>query len=322
YILQQMEINSTGYNMYEMVLLEGNLDRGKLENTFRQLIARHETLRTSFHIAEGEPVQKIEKRVQFEIQYQEEAKKDREIEQAARQFIRAFRMSEAPLLRVGIIEIHDGASSSNDAPYHGQNRCILMVDMHHIISDGISMELFIKEFLEIYSGKEPHPLRLQYKDYSQWQNSRRWKDLNKQQETYWLKQFEGEVPVLNLPIDFPRPAVWRFEGKTTQFEITKDETGQLLQMAAEHEATLFMILLAIYNIMLSKLSDQESIVIGTPVMGRPHADLQTIIGIFINTLALKNNPSGEKTVKEFLGEVGNNTLKALENQEYPFENLV
>ncbi|MCP4149173.1 MAG: non-ribosomal peptide synthetase, partial [bacterium] len=144
----------------------------------------------------------------------------------------------------------------------------------------------------------------------------------KEQESYWQNQFEDEVPVLNLPTDYPRPAIWSFEGNTTAFELTKDDTTRLRQKAVEKDTTLFMVLLTIHNIMLSKLSGQETIVIGTPVMGRPHADLQTIIGIFINTLALKNKPSGEKTVTEFLAEVGTGTLEALENQEYPFENLV
>ncbi|MCP4152471.1 MAG: hypothetical protein GY757_32330, partial [bacterium] len=201
-------------------------------------------------------------------------------------------------------------------------RHIRMVDMHHIISDGISMENFITEFVEIYSGKELAPLRLQYKDYSQWQNSRRWKEQNKNREAYWLKQYEGEIPVLNLPTDYPRPQEWNFEGKTETFEIEKQETLQLHQQAAQHNTTLFIELIAILNILLAKLSGQESIVIGTPVMGRPHADLQSIIGVFINTLALKNNPAGEKTIEEFRGEVRNGTLEALENQEYPFESLV
>ncbi|MCP4151972.1 MAG: amino acid adenylation domain-containing protein, partial [bacterium] len=166
------------------------------------------------------------------------------------------------------------------------------------------------------------PIPLQYKDYSQWQNSRHWKDLRNEQEAYWLKQFEGEIPVLNLPIDYSRPPVWKFEGKTTAFEIGKEETKQLRHMAVENNSTLFMILLATYNILLSKLSGQERIVIGTPVMGRPHADLQPIIGIFINTLALKSNPTGEKKVNRYLEEITHTTLKALENQEYPFENLV
>ncbi|MCP4149091.1 MAG: AMP-binding protein, partial [bacterium] len=228
-------------------------------------------------------------------------------------FVRPFRISQPPLFRVELIKTGDR---------HGNERHILMLDMHHIISDGLSMELFIKEFIEIYAGKEPAPFRLQYKDFSQWQNSRQWKELNKTREAYWLKQYEGEKSALNLPTDYPRPPVWRFEGKTAAFRIEKQETRQLQQQALQHNTTLFIELIAIYSILLSKLSGQEAIVIGTPVMGRPHADLLAIIGIFVNTLAIKNYPTGEKNIKEFLGEVRNGVLKALENQEYPFEDLV
>ncbi|MCP4156049.1 MAG: amino acid adenylation domain-containing protein, partial [bacterium] len=316
YILQQMDENSTGYNMGEMVILEGTLDKGKLANTFKQLIHRHESLRTSFHVEEGEPVQKIENEVQLEIESTTVTGGDREVRQEAEKFFRPFPLSRAPLMRVGLLKT--GQETQDVA----KTQHILMVDMHHIISDGISMGLFIREFMEIYSGAKPAPHTLQYKDYSHWQNSRKWQEINKEQEAWWRKQFEGEIPVLNIPTDYPRPAVWSFEGKTTGFEITKGETQQLQQMAVKNKTTLFVILLTIYNIMLAKLSGQEIVVIGTPVMGRPHADLQTIIGIFINTLALKNEPAAAKTYKEFLGEVGSRTLEALENQEYPFENLV
>ncbi|MCP4150305.1 MAG: AMP-binding protein, partial [bacterium] len=210
YILQQMDENSTGYNMCEMVVLEGNLDREKLEGTFKKLIARHESLRTYFLMIDGEPVQKIAERVQFEIRCIGVGGKEHDLETITGRFVRPFRISQPPLFRVELIKTGDG---------HGNERHILMVDMHHIISDGLSMELFIKEFMEIYAGKEPAPFRLQYKDFSQWQNSRQWKELNKNREAYWLKEYEGEKPVLNLPTDYPRPPVWRFEGKTAAFRI-------------------------------------------------------------------------------------------------------
>jgi bacitracin synthase 3 len=196
--------------------------------------------------------------------------------------------------------------------------------MHHIISDATSMGIMEKEFMTIYEKSDLQPLRLQYKDYAEWQNRPgvKEKEKNKKQETYWLKQFKGEIPVLALPIDYPRPAVQGFEGSTISFAIDDKETQVLSMLALENEATMYMVLLSIYNILLSKLSGQEDIVTGTPVMGRSHADVHSIMGMFVNTLALRNYPQKQKTFEQLLQEVRKNALAAFENQDYPFEDLV
>ncbi|MCP4158035.1 MAG: hypothetical protein GY757_60565, partial [bacterium] len=166
------------------------------------------------------------------------------------------------------------------------------------------------------------PLRIQYKDYSQWQHSEKEKGNIKNQETYWLKQFEDEIPVLELPLDYPRPAIQSFEGDSVNFALTGDETKALKMMALSTGTTVFMVLLSVYNTLLAKLGNPEDIIVGTPVAGRRHADLEKIIGMFVNTLALRNFPEGEKTFNEFLTEVKGRTLDAFENQEYQFEELV
>ncbi|MCP4149513.1 MAG: non-ribosomal peptide synthetase, partial [bacterium] len=196
------------------------------------------------------------------------------------------------------------------------------VDIHHIISDGVSHDILQKDFKALYIGQELPSLRIQYKDYSEWQNSEKEKGSIKKQETYWLKQFEGEIPVLELPLDYPRPTIQRFEGDTLHFVLSGDETKTLKAMALAGGSTTFMALLSVYNMMLAKLGNPEDIIVGTPVAGRRHADLEKIIGMFVNTLALRNFPEGAKTFKEFLTEVKGRTLDAFENQEYQFETLV
>ncbi|MCP4148511.1 MAG: hypothetical protein GY757_12265, partial [bacterium] len=195
-------------------------------------------------------------------------------------------------------------------------------DMHHIISDGVSFGIFVREFMELYAGKKLQPVPLQYKDYSEWQNRPKEKERVKNQEEYWLNQFEGEIPVLNLPTDYPRPAIRSFEGKTHHFRVEKGETAALKRMALREEATLYMVLTAIFNSFLSRMSGQEDIIIGTPTTGRSHADLEDTIGMFVNTLALRNRPDSDKTYGEFLAQVKKNTLEAFENQEYQFDELV
>jgi fengycin family lipopeptide synthetase D len=194
--------------------------------------------------------------------------------------------------------------------------------MHHIISDAASHEILVKDFMSLREGKELPVLRLQYKDYSQWQNSERHPAVRQRQEDYWLKAFSGKLPVLNLPSDYPRPPVQSFEGDIYYFKVAGEETASLRKLASKQGATMQIILLAIFYILIARISGQEDIIIGTSVIGRRHPDLENIPGVFTNTLALRNHPSGEKTFLEFLKEVKESSLNAYENQDYPFENLV
>ena len=304
YILQCIEPQSIGYNIPMAAVMGVKPDRKRLENVFRQLIQRHESLRTSFHMVDGEPVQEIHDRLEFEIEHH-----TTEGDIAIQRFVRPFDLSQAPLLRVGIINARD-------------NRPILIIDMHHIISDGTSMTLFIHELLLLYSGNPLAPLSIQYKDYAQWQNQEKKKEAVRQQEAYWLKEISGELPVLEIPLDFPRPAVRSFTGAELRFKLDREETAALKKMALSGDVTLFMLLLAITNVLLMRLTGQEDILVGTPIAGRRHSDLQKIIGMFLNTLVMRNRPSVNKTFAVFLKEVKTKTSEAFENQDYPFEELV
>jgi tyrocidine synthetase-3 len=298
YILQQMDLDSTAYNIPERIPLAGNLYIEKLQEAFSKLIERHASLRTSFHLVNDCPVQRVHREVEFEIEYADLTAKTR-----------PFDLAQAPILQVRLIN-------------PGKNSHILMIDMHHIVSDGISHQVLVQDFMALYKGEALPWLRLQYKDFSQWQNNESQKAVIKQQEVYWLREFSGEIPVLNLPTDFKRPVIQRFEGSKVRFGISADDTKALKTIASGSGATVFMVLLSIYNILLLKLSNQEDIIIGTPVAGRRHADLEKIIGMFVNTLALRNFPFGEKTFSQFLEEVKERALEAFDNQEYQFEDLV
>ncbi|MGB7606468.1 MAG: condensation domain-containing protein, partial [Lutisporaceae bacterium] len=307
YTLQQFEEDSISYNMPMVMTIEGELDKTRLEETFNRLIQRHEALRTSFEVIEGEPVQIVHNEVSFEIKYTE-ADKEKASEIAAK-FVKAFDLSKVPLIRVALAKIKD-------------KEHILMIDMHHIISDGISMGILIKEFIELYDGKELSKLRIQYKDFAVWQNELFKSGEIKKQEEYWLKAFEGEVPVLNMPTDYQRPSIQSFEGDNVNVELNEELTNKLKQIAKETGSTMYMVLLSACNILLSKYSGQEDIIIGSPIAGRPHADLQNIMGMFVNTLAMRSYPESSKSFKEFLTEVKANSLSAFENQDYQFEELI
>ncbi|HLP46187.1 MAG TPA: condensation domain-containing protein, partial [Candidatus Kapabacteria bacterium] len=298
YILYQMNPQGIGYNIPSFLVLEGAIDKEKLEHTFKLMIRRHESLRTSFHMINDEPVQRIHDKVEFEIEYL-----------ATEAFIRPFDLSNAPLLRVGLIK-------------ENENKHILMMDMHHIISDGTSINIMVKDFMALYQGEFPSELQIQYKDFSNWQNDEKQAESLERQGEFWLNEFAGEIPVLELPVDYPRPAVQSFEGSSIPFEIDKETVGVLKTLALELGATIYMILLSLYTVFLAKLTNQEDIVIGSPIAGRRHVDLEKIIGMFVNTLALRNYPLGEKLFIYFLEEVKEKTLAAFNNQEYPYEDMV
>ncbi|MCK5058674.1 MAG: amino acid adenylation domain-containing protein, partial [Candidatus Aminicenantes bacterium] len=338
FILNQMEKDTIGYNMPIVVLLKGKPERDRFTETFRKLIVRHESLRTSFHRLDEEFVQRVHdpEDVEFEIEYHEsvgarravpgefpstggvaagrggldsETRSTQFITDIIDRFIRPFDLSVAPLLRAGLIPLE-------------KQEHILMVDTHHIISDGTSLGIITGDFMTLYSGKELTPLRIHYKDYCEWQNCDEQKKSLQQQGTYWQERFAGEIPVLDLPTDYPRPAVQSSAGRTVFFEIGPEETASLNRIALEKGATLYMVLLAVYNILLTKLSGREDIIVGAPTAGRRHVDLQGIIGMFINTLSMRNFPAGDKTFRNFLQEVKTATLEAFENQDYQFEDLV
>ncbi|QNV63831.1 Gramicidin S synthase 2 [Paenibacillus polymyxa E681] len=307
FILNQLEGAELSYNMPEAMLLEGALDRTRFEEAFRKLVARHETLRTGFEMVDGEASQRIYQDVNFAVEFYRVD--EQEAEETVHRFVRPFDLAKPPLLRVGLVEL---------AP----ERHILMYDMHHIISDGVSMEIFVEEFVRLYGGEQLEPLRIQYKDYTVWQHSQEQKERLQRQEAYWLDMFQGELPVLEMPTDYPRPAVQSYEGQTLEFFFDASKTDGLKQLASETGTTLFMVLLAAYNVLLHKYSGQEDVIVGTPIAGRNHGDVQPLIGIFLNTLAIRSYPASEKTFLSYLNEVKETTLHAFEHQNYPFEELV
>ncbi|PQP84731.1 non-ribosomal peptide synthetase [Paenibacillus sp. PCH8] len=307
YILNQLEGGELSYNIPGAMLLEGEIDRKLFEEAFRGLVARHETLRTGFEMVKGEAVQRIYEEVAFQVEYVQISGEP--AEETVRQFVRPFDLAKPPLLRIGLAEL---------AP----NRHILMFDTHHIVSDGISIDVLIEEFVHLYSGEQLEPLHIQYKDYAVWQQSDEQKAQLVKQEAYWLDMFRGELPVLELPTDYPRPAMQSYEGRTLQLFMNSEKSEGLKRLAAENGATLYMVLLASYTILLHKYTNQEDVVVGTPIAGRNHSDVQPLIGMFVNTLAIRSYPAAGKTFLDYLKEVKETTLGAFEHQNYPFEELV
>jgi len=311
FTLNQFDLETTVYNLPMAFIAEGKINFKRFESAVDQVIERHESLRTSFRLIDGQPQQKIhpQSEVEFEVEYEEqETIETEEINNLITEFISPFAFDKPPLMRIKVIKIES-------------EKHVLLFDMHHIISDGTSIQNLVEDLMLAYDQNSA-PLELQYKDFAVWQTKLFNSEKIEEQKQYWLDKFSGEIPTLQLPTDYPRPAQQSFAGDRIKFTIGKEFTAKLNKLASETDTTLFMVLLAAYNILLAKYSNQTDIIVGTPTSGRNHPDLQELIGMFINTLPLRNNPQPEKQFNQFLQEIKQNTLEAFANQDYQFDELV
>ncbi len=313
FVLNRLEGINTAYNLPGIWKAEGELDWRHFEKTFQKLVDRYDAFRTSFKMVDDELVQVIHRDVDFRLEYIHLESRGPESESALQEiienFCKPFDLGIAPLIRVALVKLPAGGH-------------LLLLDSHHIITDGISENICMREFFHLYTGKELPPLKLKYRDYSEWQNRLDSSGQLKYQEEYWLDTFDGEIPVLDLPNDYPRPAVQGFEGDIVGFALNRNVYEQINQLTKETGTTLFMVLLAMFNVLLHKYTGQEDIIVGSIVAGRNHIDLENVVGFFVKTLALRNSPSPDKSFDFFLEELKSNVLKAFENQMYPFSRLV
>jgi acyl transferase domain-containing protein/acyl carrier protein len=315
YLLNQIEGIGTAYNLAFGYILQGKLNRQRLEQTFQLLIYRHESLRTSFELVGNDPVQIIHQADDLNLQIpywvSDFEIENHKLNDLVFKFSKPFDLTRAPLIRLGLVKLE-------------QEKHLLILDVHHIVSDATSIMIMIRDFTVLYEneGKNLPGLRLRYKDFAVWQNHESGKAVMKRQGEYWLNQFKGDIPLLELFMDYPRPTAQSFAGEKINFHFDQALTKKLNQLIKETKTTLFIMLLAAFNILLSKYSGQEDIIVGAPIAGRQFVDLENINGVFINILPIRNHPDANKTFAEFLKEVKQNSLNAFENQGYPFAELI
>ncbi|MCP5055001.1 MAG: amino acid adenylation domain-containing protein, partial [bacterium] len=311
FLHQQVETTDISYNMQELMMLEGPLEKEQFESVIKQIIHRHESLRTGFRLLEGEPVQIISPDVHFELAFHDltglaGTSQTSEKERITRRFIKPFDLGQAPLLAAGLVKTGAGIHW-------------LMINIHHIIADGVSVGIFIKEFLTLYTHRQLQPLKLRYRDYVQWRNRSLKK--KKYQNHPGPGESEPARKILELPCDFPRSPHLTFEGRMIKLAFEEHRSQALKSLARRLDAGLFILLLGAFNVFLSKISGQEYIVVGSPMAGRVHDDLQDLMGLFINTLVLGNSPSGQKPFTAFLTEVKTNAVNAFEHQDIQYDRL-
>src|ERR1700733_10874935 len=321
WMLEQLGLPGGTYTIRAAVRLEGVLEVASLEATLSAIVGRHESLRTRFGSVDGVPYQVIDPAVPvvldlMDLSELEGGEQEGEVARLAQESVaRRFDLEAGPLLRVELLRL-------------GSAEHVVLLSMHHIVSDGWSMGVLIEEIGRLYAGYasgipvELKPLTVQYPDYALWQRNWLKDEVLEVQKAYWRKQMEGASQVLELPTDHVRPMVQSYRGAHHPVALSKELSTTLEQLARAEGATLFMVLLSAFQVLLSRWSGQEDVVGGSPMSRRTQAETEGLIGFFVNTLALRAEISGEHSFRTLLGQVRERTLSAYEHQDLPFEQVV
>lgn len=307
YYASIMDDNSVLYNVSGGIILDKPLDIELLEKCFNKLIDRHEVLRTHFKVIENDIVQIIDDKIDFNLKL-EKANSDN-LNDIYNNFIKPFDLSKAPLFRCKIAKLKNG-------------QILLLLDMHHIISDGTSLTILLNELCTLYNGETLPEKHIDYKDFTLWEKDQFNKEKFKKTRDFWVNQYKDEIPLLNMPTTYARPSVQSFEGANYYINLNNDIFESINNLAKKLEITPYMLMLSVFYILISKYTSQNDIVIGTPIVGRELPELSNILGMFVNTLALKNNVDHALSFKDFSANIKNYCLSAFQNQTYPFDELV
>ncbi|MTJ53551.1 amino acid adenylation domain-containing protein [Anabaena sp. UHCC 0253] len=321
WFFSQLEPESSAYNIPAAIQLTGNLNVLALENSINQIVHRHHILRTNFQVINGEPVQMIRAETNLQtpiIDLQNIPENTRETEAirlAKLEAEKPFNLEKDLLLRVNLLRL-----SETDH--------VILFTMHHIISDGWSTGILIRELTTFYKAFDSNQkcnlpeLPIQYIDFAVWQRQYLQGDILQTQLNYWKQQLSGNLPILELPTDRPRPAIQTDRGTSQSFTLFPSLTAALKNLSQQEEVTLFMILLAAFKVLLYRYTQQEDILVGTPIANRNRSEIEGLIGFFINTLVIRSDLEGNPTFQQLLTQIKKTTLAAYNHQDLPFEQLV
>ena len=320
WFLDQLQGGTAAFNSPVHLRFSGSLNLDALEKSIAEILKRHEVLRTNFPVRNGTPVSVVRPVDTSNLELidcssMEEGEKERLIEDRLQaDATTPFDLASDPLARIVLLR--------RDREDH-----TLLLTIHHIVSDGWSIGIFLHEMSRLYRAfdqDEPHLLsepELQYADYARWQRTITDEKLERDL-SYWKNVLQGAPALLNLPTDKPRPAVYRYKGSKVRFEIGPELTAGLKAIGEQEKATLFMTLLAAYAALLSRISGLVDIVIGYPIAGRRRKELESLIGCFVNTLVVRSDLSGDPTFRQLIAQVRSTSAEAYEHQDLPFEKLV
>ena len=295
------------YNIAGGIVLDKELNKTKLEECFNTLIKRHSSLRTHFSNNKNDIIQIIDDEITFTLDYVEADTENINIIYS--KFIKHFDLSKAPLFDAKIYKLPS-------------NKQLILINIHHIISDGASLNILLQELCSLYNGKKLNDKKLEYKDFAIWEEEELNKNIFNKEKEYWTNKFKDDIPLLNIPTVYPRPNVQTFEGNNYFAKLDSTIYTQIYEASQKLNITPYMLLLSVYYILLSKYTSQDDIVIGSPISGRSIPEISNLLGMFVNSLPLRNTVKGSYSFIEFCNIIKENCIEAFKNGPYPFNKLV
>lgn len=308
YISQQLYPDSTAYNVCAAFRLRGEISVETIRKAFINIVTRHEALRTVFAEIDGDLYQIIKDEIEFELSIVQ-ANLQKDSTEFLQRYIQPFRLEEGSLIRGWLIRLE-------------QDQYILFIDMHHIISDGVTTSVLIDELSRLYKGEQLSIPFYQYADYSEWQRSTSFRQNMLKQEKYWLKAFDGRIPMFNAPIDYKRGDTMEFSGDIVKITLDNEQSAWIRETALREGTTPFVVLLCLCYLLFHKVSGDDSIIIGVPVANRSNAAFESTVGMFVNMLPIQTDFDGIFTFRDILQRVANKVLSAFDHQDYPFDLLI
>lgn len=304
--------NSVIYNMPGGLLLSKAPDITKLENSFKELIKRHASLRTYFEIENEELVQKVKDTVDFNLEVDNTAINYNNIDEYFYNFIKPFDLSKPHLIRAKLVYI------DRSVDY----KALLLFDIHHIICDGTSLQILVDDLCKIYNSEELPELKFNYIDFALSENKFLSSPDAQKAEKYWVSQFKNSIPVLEMPTSYKRPIVKSFDGNKLYFSLDSSTTKKIEDICKNLHITPYMFTLAAYFILLYNYTSQDDIIVGSPITGRSYSEVNNVIGMFVNTLPVRAHINITNTFSDFLNTIKERCIANYENQTYPFDKLI
>ncbi|WP_297418108.1 non-ribosomal peptide synthetase [Clostridium sp.] len=312
------KINKVGitYNLHDLIEIEGKINVENINLAYKKLIKEEESLRTFFKMKDGEIVQIINEDVDANIEiidysdiYKDRKLTSEDIKKILKNLIKEFDLEKAPLIRMYLIKI-------------AEERQLLLIDIHHIIADGTSQELIKYKLSHFINNKFVESSNVRYGEYSLWKNNRLKENKVSDMKNYWMRLYEDDIPVVDLPTDFNRPAMKSFKGDSIIKLLDKDLSKKIKEFSAKESKTVYSYMLTVFIVLLNKYASQDDIVIGTVMSGRNHPEFEKIVGMFVDTVPIRVKTNECENFIELLNIVSDTLISIMENQEYPFEKII